>query len=128
MRNQALIGVSLFVLGMLLAWQVSGKIVADDERSLIFGVSIFAGCLMAAMTLRNWRMGFFFFSFCRYPARAGKTLSAPFLVLPQPFLHAGRPASVQSKFTSYSVRRPRLQDLFLLYTVHVCGVCLDSRR
>src|SRR3984957_20208354 len=63
MRNQALIGVSLFVLGMLLAWQVSGKIVADDERSLIFGVSIFAGCLMAAMTLRNWRMGFYLFFF-----------------------------------------------------------------
>ncbi len=61
MRNQALIGVSLFVLGLWLAWEVGGKIVADDERSLIFGVLIFAGCLVAAMILRNWRTGFYLF-------------------------------------------------------------------
>ena len=61
MRNQALIGVSLFVLGLWLAWEVGGKIVANDERSLIFGVLIFAGCLVAAMILRNWRTGFYLF-------------------------------------------------------------------
>jgi len=61
MRNQPLIGVCLFAAGMLLAWQVGSKIVSNDERSLIFGVSIFAGCAVAVMTLRNWRTGFFLF-------------------------------------------------------------------
>jgi hypothetical protein len=61
MRNQTFIGGGLFVLAMLLAWQVSGKIVADDERSLIFGVFIFAGCIVAVMILRNWRTGFYLF-------------------------------------------------------------------
>lgn len=61
MRNQALIGIGLFVLGLWLAWEVGGKIVAGDERSLIFGVLIFAGCMVAAMILRNWRTGFYLF-------------------------------------------------------------------
>jgi hypothetical protein len=61
MRNQAAIGVGLFVVGLWLAWQVGGKIVADDERSLIFGGLIFAGCVVAVMTLRNWRTGFYMF-------------------------------------------------------------------
>jgi hypothetical protein len=61
MRNQPLIGVCLFAVGMLLAWQVGSKIISNDERSLIFGVSIFAGCVVAVMTLRNWRTGFYLF-------------------------------------------------------------------
>jgi hypothetical protein len=61
MRNQPLIGVCLFGVGLLLAWQVGSKIVSNDERSLIFGVSIFAGCVVAAMTLKNWRTGFYLF-------------------------------------------------------------------
>jgi len=61
MRNQALIGVGLFVLGLCLAWEVGGKIVADDERSLIYGVMIFVGCIVAAMILKNWRTGFYLF-------------------------------------------------------------------
>jgi hypothetical protein len=61
MRNQPLIGACLFVLSLWLAWGVGGRIVADDLRSLIFGVSIFAGCMIAAITLRNWRTGFYLF-------------------------------------------------------------------
>ena len=61
LRNQSLIGIGLFVLGLLLAWQVSGKIIADDQRSLIFGIFIFAGCVVAVMILRNWRAGFYLF-------------------------------------------------------------------
>lgn len=61
MRNQALIGTGLFVLGLWLAWEVGGKIVAGDERSLIFGVLIFGACMVAAMILRNWRTGFYLF-------------------------------------------------------------------
>ncbi len=61
MRNQPLIGIGLFAIALWLAWEVGGKIVADDERSLIFGVVIFAGCIVAAMILRNWRTGFYLF-------------------------------------------------------------------
>jgi len=61
MRNQPLIGACLFVLSLWLAWEVGGRIVAEDQQSLIFGVSIFAGCIVAAMTLRNWRTGFYLF-------------------------------------------------------------------
>jgi hypothetical protein len=61
LRNRTLIGISLFVIGGLLAWQVSSKIAADDERSLIFGVFIFTACVVAAMILRNWRTGFYLF-------------------------------------------------------------------
>ena len=61
MRNQALIGIGLFLLGLWLAWEVGEKIVAGDEQSLIFGVLIFAGCMVAAMILRNWRTGFYLF-------------------------------------------------------------------
>jgi len=61
MRNQALIGIGLFGIGLWLAWEVGGKIVADDERSIILGVLIFAGCMVAAMILRNWRTGFYLF-------------------------------------------------------------------
>jgi hypothetical protein len=61
MRNQALIGAGVFVLGLWLAWEVGGRIVADDEQSLIFGVFIFVGCVVAATTLQNWRTGFYLF-------------------------------------------------------------------
>ena len=61
MRNQPLIGLCLFAIGMLLAWQVGSKIVSNDERSLIFGALIFAGCIVVVMTLRNWRTGFYLF-------------------------------------------------------------------
>jgi len=60
-RNQALIGVSLFVFGLLLAWEVGGKIVANDERSLMFAALGFAGCAIAVTILRRWRAGFYLF-------------------------------------------------------------------
>jgi hypothetical protein len=60
-RNQALIGASVFLLSLWLAWEVGGRIVAEDEQSLIFGVFIFTGCVVAATTLRNWRTGFYLF-------------------------------------------------------------------
>ena len=61
MRNQALIGAGLFALALWLAWEVGGRIVAEDLRSIIFAALIFAGCAIAATVLRNWRMGFYFF-------------------------------------------------------------------
>lgn len=61
MRNQALIGVSLFILGLWLAWEVGGKIVADDTRFLLYSVLLFAACVVVVTVLRNWRLGFYFF-------------------------------------------------------------------
>jgi hypothetical protein len=63
MRNQALIGVSLFVLGLGLAWEVSGKIVSDDTLFLLYSVLVFGACVVAVTVFRNWRLGFYFFFF-----------------------------------------------------------------
>src|SRR5271163_3869686 len=61
MRNQALISISLFVLGLWLAWEIGGKLVADDVRSIVFGALALAGCVAAVIVLRNWRAGFYMF-------------------------------------------------------------------
>lgn len=60
-RNQTLIGVGLLVLSLWLAWEVGGKIAAEDLRSIAFGTLAFAGCAVAVIILRDWRTGFYFF-------------------------------------------------------------------
>lgn len=61
MRNQALIGLVLFVLGLWMAWEVGGKIATNDFQTIAFVALALAGCLIAATTLRNWRTGFYLF-------------------------------------------------------------------
>src|SRR5579863_4033150 len=61
MRNQALIGIGLFILGLWLAWQVAGEIAAENTRSIIFAVLGFAACAVVVTVLRNWRTGFYLF-------------------------------------------------------------------
>jgi hypothetical protein len=61
LRNQALIGVTLFVLGLWTAWQLGGRIAAEDLRSVEFAALFFAGCVVAVAILRNWRKGFYLF-------------------------------------------------------------------
>jgi hypothetical protein len=61
MRNQAWIGISLFVLGLWLAWEIGGKIAAEDLRSLEYAFMGMAACLVAVTILRNWRTGFYLF-------------------------------------------------------------------
>jgi hypothetical protein len=61
LRGQALIGVSVFVLGVWLAWQLGGKIAADDLRSLQLGAFGLAGFWVAITILRDWRAGFYMF-------------------------------------------------------------------
>ena len=60
-RNQLLVGMGLFVFSTWLAWDVGEKIVAGDQRSLLFGALILGGFGAAAITLRNWRTGFCLF-------------------------------------------------------------------
>jgi hypothetical protein len=60
-RNQALIGMGVFVLAIWVAWQLGGEIAANDLRSLEFaGAGIFAAVAAVAI-LRNWRTGFYLF-------------------------------------------------------------------
>ena len=61
MRNQAWIGLGLFCFALWLAWQVGGKIAAEDMRSIAFVALGFAGCVVAVTVLRDWRTGFYMF-------------------------------------------------------------------
>jgi hypothetical protein len=53
-----LIGLGLFALALWAAWEVAGKIVANDLRALEFVALGFAGCAVAFTILRKWRTGF----------------------------------------------------------------------
>jgi len=61
MRNQSLIGISLLVFGLWLAYEVGGRIAASDMKALALGTFTFAGCVVAVIILRNWRSGFYLF-------------------------------------------------------------------
>jgi hypothetical protein len=61
MRNNVLIGFSLFVLAIWAAWQIGGKIAAGDLRSIEIVTLGFAACVIAVVVLRNWRKGFYLF-------------------------------------------------------------------
>jgi len=61
LRNQALIGITLFVLGLWVAYEVGGKIAINDFSPIIYVALLFAGILVAATALRNWRTGFYLF-------------------------------------------------------------------
>jgi hypothetical protein len=60
-RQQTLIGIGTFVVGIWLAWKIGGKIAGGDWQTLeLAGLGI-AGCGAAMAILRNWRVGFYFF-------------------------------------------------------------------
>ena len=61
MRNQAWIGVLIFGLAVWLAWEIGGKIAAEDLRSIEFTALILVGSMATLAILRNWRNGFYFF-------------------------------------------------------------------
>lgn len=61
MRNQALIGSALFVLGIVAAWGVGRRVAAGDLHALIYVAMGLAGCVAIVATLRNWRTGFSLF-------------------------------------------------------------------
>ena len=60
-RSQALIGFSLLVLGVWVAYEIGGKIAAGDMNSLAFITLGFIVCVVAVTILRNWRAGFYSF-------------------------------------------------------------------
>lgn len=61
LRNQAVIGLGLFFLGMWAAWELGGRIATNDVNTVYFSAMAFAGCLVAVATLRDWRSGFYLF-------------------------------------------------------------------
>jgi hypothetical protein len=60
-KNQALIGFSVFVLAIWLAWQLGGEIAANNLRTLTFAGAGFVGVVAAVAILKNWRTGFYLF-------------------------------------------------------------------
>ena len=44
MRNQSLIGICVLVFGLLLAWEVGGRLADGDMKSIIFIALGFIGC------------------------------------------------------------------------------------
>lgn len=61
MRSQAWLGLCLFILAIVAAWQVGQRVAADDTRSLIYVTLGFAACAVCLTALRKWRTGFYFF-------------------------------------------------------------------
>ncbi|HVB57587.1 MAG TPA: hypothetical protein VNE63_14355 [Candidatus Acidoferrales bacterium] len=64
MRNQALIGIGLFGFALWAAWDLGGKIVQGDLRSLSLAAVAAVACAIAIATLRNWRNGLYIFIVC----------------------------------------------------------------
>ena len=61
LRGQAVIGLSVFLIGIWLAWQIGGKVAVDDWRTLEFVALGLAGFWVAITILRRWRTGFYMF-------------------------------------------------------------------
>jgi hypothetical protein len=60
-KNQTIIGLSVLVVGVWLAWQIAVRIAAGDLNSLGFLALGFASLSAAITILRNWRLGFYLF-------------------------------------------------------------------
>jgi hypothetical protein len=61
MRNQGLVSIGVFVLGLWAAWQIGDKIAGGQTQVLLFGSLGFVACVVAVAILRNWRSGFYLF-------------------------------------------------------------------
>ena len=61
LKSQALIGISIFVLGLWLAWQLGGQIVAGDFQSMAIVAAGLAACAGILAIFRDWRSGFYLF-------------------------------------------------------------------
>ena len=61
MKSQALIGLSVFVLGIFAAYQLGGKIAGGDMSTVEFAAFGFAALWVGLTILRNWRLGFYMF-------------------------------------------------------------------
>lgn len=60
-KTQAIIGISVFVIGIWVAWQIGFKIAEEDLRTLEFSALTIGGIAIVITILRDWRKGFFMF-------------------------------------------------------------------
>jgi hypothetical protein len=61
LRGQAVIGLSVFLIGIWLAWQIGGRVATNDWRPLEFVALGLAGFWVGITILRRWRTGFYMF-------------------------------------------------------------------
>lgn len=61
LRNQTLIGATLFIVAILGAWQLSGPIISYNMLTLMLIGVVFAGCAIAVSILNDWRAGLYWF-------------------------------------------------------------------
>jgi hypothetical protein len=59
--GQSLISITLFLMGIWIAWQLGGTIASGNLHTLEFAALGLACCGAALAILRNWRAGFYFF-------------------------------------------------------------------
>ena len=55
MRNQTVISLAIFGLGLWVAYRVGERVAAEDLTSIEFTVLGFVGCVAAVAILRRWR-------------------------------------------------------------------------
>jgi hypothetical protein len=61
LSNQSVVGLSVLIIGAVLAWEVGNSIVSRDLGPLRYLGLAFVACVVAIAILRNWRLGFYFF-------------------------------------------------------------------
>jgi len=61
MRNQTLIGLCIFFFALFAAWELGGKIAANDMNSVAFVALASVAFIVAIKILRDWRLGFYSF-------------------------------------------------------------------
>src|SRR5580698_110712 len=61
LKGQAVIGLSVLIVGLWIAYEVGGKIAANDFGTLEFAALGTAAIVVAVTILRKWRTGFYMF-------------------------------------------------------------------
>ncbi|MGH9682880.1 MAG: hypothetical protein ACRD4S_04625 [Candidatus Acidiferrales bacterium] len=60
-KRQSRVGLSVFILGIWIAWEIGGKIVASDLGPIEYFALACIGVAVAIAILRDWRQGFYIF-------------------------------------------------------------------
>jgi hypothetical protein len=61
LRSQSLIGLSVLLISLWIAWELGGRIAAQDLKTISFAALGFFALAITVTILRNWRLGFYFF-------------------------------------------------------------------
>jgi hypothetical protein len=61
LKGQPIIGLSVFVVGLWIAYEIGGKIVTNDFGTIEFAALGIVGVVVAIFILKDWRSGFYLF-------------------------------------------------------------------